>query len=155
MTEPIKIDRPAPQILRLLINRPEKRNAVDFETRLALIEALTAVQADPDCRAMVLGGVGGIFSAGGDLPSVLGIDEQRAAQERQARGRHHDGRKPFFCPCCRGGQSAAPRNCTAREHFQATGFKNRPRDGCRTCRRLRLGNFEPLNFFKLYPISDK
>ena len=34
-----------------------------------------------NARAIVLGGVGGFFSAGGDLPSMVGLDEA------QARGR--------------------------------------------------------------------
>jgi 2-(1,2-epoxy-1,2-dihydrophenyl)acetyl-CoA isomerase len=74
----ILIDRPAPGVLRLLINRPEKRNSINYEVRVALMEALVASRDDPQCRAIVLGGVGGMFSAGGDLASMAGQDEAGA-----------------------------------------------------------------------------
>lgn len=79
----LKIDRPAPQVLRLLINRPAKRNAMDYDTRQALIEALTAAQSDADCRAIVFGGVDRVFSAGGDLPSMVGITQSQARERMQ------------------------------------------------------------------------
>jgi 2-(1,2-epoxy-1,2-dihydrophenyl)acetyl-CoA isomerase len=86
MTEaPLQIDRPAPRVLRVLLNRPQKRNAVDHGTRQALIGALTAARADPQCGALVLGGVGRVFSAGGDLPSMVGLSEAQA-RERMQRG---------------------------------------------------------------------
>ncbi len=85
MDKPLQIDRPAEGVLRVLINRPAKRNAVDAATREALVEALEAAQLDAQCRALILGGVGGTFSAGGDLPSMVGITRQ-AARERMQHG---------------------------------------------------------------------
>ena len=85
MSDLLKIDRPAPRVLRVLINRPAKRNAVDYDTRQALIEAMTAAQIDIECGALVLGGVDHVFSAGGDLPSMVGISEE-AARARMAHG---------------------------------------------------------------------
>lgn len=85
MTEPLKIDRPAPRVLRVLINRPAKRNAVDYDTRQSLIDAVSAAQRDAECGALVLGGVDRVFSAGGDLPSMVGISEV-AARARMAQG---------------------------------------------------------------------
>lgn len=85
MSETLKIDRPAPRVLRVLINRPAKRNSVDMAMCLALIEAVSAAQADAECGALVLGGVDRVFSAGGDLPSMVGSTEQ-SARERMARG---------------------------------------------------------------------
>jgi 2-(1,2-epoxy-1,2-dihydrophenyl)acetyl-CoA isomerase len=77
------VDSPAPRVLRLLINRPEKRNAIDFEVREQLIEALSRLPAKSDCRAIVLGGAGGNLSAGGDLPSMVGLDEAHARKRMQ------------------------------------------------------------------------
>lgn len=85
MSELLKIDRPAPRVLRVLINRPAKRNAVDYDTRQALIDAFGAARDDADCGAIVFGGVERVFSAGGDLPSMVGISEQ-AARERMRHG---------------------------------------------------------------------
>ena len=47
MSQPVLLcDRPAPGVLRLRINRPDKRNAMDLAVRQAFIHALTEFQAD-------------------------------------------------------------------------------------------------------------
>src|SRR5690606_22266917 len=74
------LDRPAPHVARLLINRPDKRNAIDYDVRQLLIEALTELRTDAGTRALVIGGVGGHFSAGGDLPSMVGLSEAEARE---------------------------------------------------------------------------
>jgi 2-(1,2-epoxy-1,2-dihydrophenyl)acetyl-CoA isomerase len=71
-------DSPAPYVRRILVNRPEARNAIDADVRQALFDALTDARVDPRVRAVVIGGAGGIFSAGGDLPSMVGISEPAA-----------------------------------------------------------------------------
>lgn len=77
------VDRPAQQVARLLINRPDKRNAIDYDVRQQLIEVLTQLLEDGETRALVIGGVGGNFSAGGDLPSMVGLSEQQAHERLQ------------------------------------------------------------------------
>lgn len=76
-------DKPAPGLLRLLINRPAKRNAIDFDVREQLTHALFEARADTSVRAVVLGGVDGVFSAGGDLDSMEGLDETGARERMQ------------------------------------------------------------------------
>src|SRR5215471_17272604 len=49
------------------LNRPERLNAYNVEMRDNLFEVLSAVQDDPDVRAMVLTGAGNSFSTGGDV----------------------------------------------------------------------------------------
>jgi enoyl-CoA hydratase/carnithine racemase len=52
----------------IIINRPERRNALNREVGTALIAALDAAEADPGCRAIVLTGTGEqAFCAGADL----------------------------------------------------------------------------------------
>lgn len=80
----LQLDQPAEHVLRVLINRPDKRNAMDFEVREALTQVISAALAMRDCRALVLGGVAGVFSAGGDVPSMIGLSEADA----RARMRH-------------------------------------------------------------------
>lgn len=75
---PLLVDRPADHVVRIRFNRPSKRNAIDQATRLALLEAVTQIRADESTRAVVLGGVGGVFSAGGDLPSMAGLTPEGA-----------------------------------------------------------------------------
>ncbi|NWD66919.1 enoyl-CoA hydratase/isomerase family protein [Pseudomonas gingeri] len=74
----IEVDTAVPGIIRVLLNRPEKRNAIDFEMRQALIDVLTKVLADRNNRALVFGGIGDTFSAGGDVPSMVGLSESQA-----------------------------------------------------------------------------
>lgn len=69
----VLLDWPATGVARLRINRPEKRNAIDQAVRQALIDYLTDLRVNPQCRALVLGGVGGVFSAGGDVDSMDGL----------------------------------------------------------------------------------
>lgn len=77
------IDEPHPGVKRLLINRPAKRNAIDYDVRQAFIDALGEIHRQKDCRALVLGGVDGVFSAGGDVPSMAGLDDAGARARMQ------------------------------------------------------------------------
>lgn len=79
----VLLDRPAPHVARLLINRPDKRNAIDFDVREQFTQHLRQVLADGETRALVFGGVGGVFSAGGDVPSMVGLTADQAHQRMQ------------------------------------------------------------------------
>lgn len=52
-------------------NRPERRNALTVELALLLADAITAAETDVGVRAVVITGIGGHFSAGGDVGSIL------------------------------------------------------------------------------------
>lgn len=54
----------------LTLNRPQRRNALDLDDRRGLLAALIDAERDPGCRAVVLTGAGGVFSAGGDIRSM-------------------------------------------------------------------------------------
>lgn len=79
----ILVDEPIVGLRRILINRPKKRNAIDFQVRQEMTEALLAARSDCRVRAVVLGGVGGVFSAGGDLDSMGDLDETQARDRMQ------------------------------------------------------------------------
>jgi enoyl-CoA hydratase/carnithine racemase len=81
------VDTPTRHVLRVLINRTDKRNAIDYDVRQQLIEALIQLLADGKTRALVLGGAGGHFSAGGDLPSMVGLSEAQARARMQHIGK--------------------------------------------------------------------
>jgi len=54
--------------MRITIDRPERRNALNEEVCLAIAAAIDAAEATPGCRAVVLTGSGEkAFCAGGDL----------------------------------------------------------------------------------------
>lgn len=60
----------------LVLNRPDKRNAVSDDMRVELVHALERVTADRSIRALVLTGAGRSFCAGGD---VAGMQRRIAA----------------------------------------------------------------------------
>src|SRR3979411_2642326 len=55
------------RVRHVVLNRPEKRNAMNQELLLALGEALRQAAADPGVHCVVLRGEGPVFSAGVDL----------------------------------------------------------------------------------------
>lgn len=57
-------------VCTVIINRPEVRNAVDFETAGQLAEAFRAFDSDDSLKVAVLWGTGGNFCAGADLKSI-------------------------------------------------------------------------------------
>ena len=61
------IDRPQARVLRVIMNRPDKLNAVDGDMHRELTEIWRVVDADPNVSAVLLTGAGKAFSAGGDL----------------------------------------------------------------------------------------
>ena len=54
-------------VLRITIDRPEKKNALTVAMYGALADAVEQGEADPDVRAMLLHGNGDSFTAGNDL----------------------------------------------------------------------------------------
>jgi enoyl-CoA hydratase len=60
-------DEPLPKVRRLTLNRPEKRNALNDDLRLALFEALRVADSDRKVKVIIIRGAGGCFSAGYDL----------------------------------------------------------------------------------------
>jgi len=67
----VRVDPPA---ARIVLNRPEKRNALSLELMQELIGVLGELGADPDVRAIVIEGAGPAFSAGHDLGEMVGRD---------------------------------------------------------------------------------
>lgn len=66
MTEKIIVAREE-GVLRLLLNRPEKKNALDLDMYRALVDALAEAARDDALRAVVFAGADGNFTAGNDL----------------------------------------------------------------------------------------
>jgi enoyl-CoA hydratase/carnithine racemase len=83
MTELLIENRGGVRILTM--NRPDKRNALNFALTAALIDALRAADGDDSVRSIVLTGAGQGFCAGADLsefkdltPDKAHLVEQRA-----------------------------------------------------------------------------
>jgi enoyl-CoA hydratase len=70
------------QIVRIMLNRPEARNAQNRGLLVELDEAFLAAEADDQVRVVILGGMGPLFSSGHDMGS------QEALAERDGATRH-------------------------------------------------------------------
>lgn len=78
MREKIVVTREG-AILRVVLNRPDKKNALDREMYEALIEALAQADADSSLRVVFIKGAGDAFTAGNDLNDfreALGATEE-------------------------------------------------------------------------------
>ena len=62
-------------VVRLTLNRPDKRNALSQALLAQLGAALAEVAADPAARVVVLAGRGPAFCAGHDLAELVGRSE--------------------------------------------------------------------------------
>ena len=62
----LDVQRDGP-VARVFLDRPDVRNAFNDEVIAALSATFTALGAEPDLRAIVLGGRGPVFCAGADL----------------------------------------------------------------------------------------
>ena len=60
----------------VVLNRPDKRNAMNGELVQALGVALKAAANDTDVRCVVIRGEGAMFSSGMDFGDLLGLSEQ-------------------------------------------------------------------------------
>jgi enoyl-CoA hydratase/carnithine racemase len=69
MASGLSIERQGP-VLRILVDRPHRRNALDRETIGALRDAVRASADDDEVRVVVIGGTGDAFCAGADLVAV-------------------------------------------------------------------------------------
>jgi len=81
----VKIER-ADGIAWLMLNRPEKRNAMSPQLNDEMGQALDEIEADPQVQVLVLCGVGDNFSAGMDLKEYFReVDGQPAHVQARVR----------------------------------------------------------------------
>ena len=69
------------------LNRPEKRNALNFETVAELREAFGQAAADKNVKVIILGGEGKAFCAGADLAYIQQL-QQNTYEENLEDSRH-------------------------------------------------------------------
>src|SRR5688572_2645482 len=63
------------RIARILLNRPEARNAQNGGMLVELDDAMLRAEADDEVRVVILGGVGPMFTAGHDMGSKVSMEE--------------------------------------------------------------------------------
>jgi enoyl-CoA hydratase/carnithine racemase len=62
--------------------RPDSRNALDAQLYAALADALDAIAADPQVRAVIVTGRGRAFSAGGDFELIRAMQGNRRLRDQ-------------------------------------------------------------------------
>jgi enoyl-CoA hydratase/carnithine racemase len=75
-------------VRHLVVNRPEKRNALSREVIRELGDAIEAAAADDSVRVVVVRGEGAMFSSGMDLGDLRALSENP--------GRTREGRRPIL-----------------------------------------------------------
>src|SRR5499433_2951125 len=77
----ILLEERAQGVLRLILNRPEARNALSIELMMEIVEALGRAAGEPHDRVVVIAGAGPAFCAGHDLRE-LRQDPRRETYQR-------------------------------------------------------------------------
>ena len=81
----VELSKPSAHVRLVTLNRPERMNALSFDTVLPLREALSEVAADHDARVAIVTGAGRGFCSGLDLedagvpPGIAGLPLSRIA----------------------------------------------------------------------------
>lgn len=78
-------------IVRILLDRPEARNAQNRGLLVELDEAFLRAEADDGCRVVILGGTGPLFSSGHDMGSKVAIEEYQTHPTSKINGATREG----------------------------------------------------------------
>lgn len=81
----VRSERPSADVARIVLDHPERRNALSVALRSELTAALEAALTDETVRAVVLTGANGVFCAGGDI-STMGHMAAAPARARMKAG---------------------------------------------------------------------
>ncbi len=79
------------RIVRILLNRPEARNAQNRGMLTELNDAFLFAEADDTCRVVILGGEGLMFSSGHDMGSKVAMEEYATHETRNINGGTREG----------------------------------------------------------------
>jgi hypothetical protein len=76
------------EIARLILNRPDQRNALDLDMRDDIERAVRELRTKGGAKALVITGAGGAFCAGGDLRALSQGRRPTAANRERIRRLH-------------------------------------------------------------------
>ena len=78
-------------IVRILLDRPDARNAQNRGLLVELDDAFLCAEADDACRVVILGGTGPLFSSGHDLGSKVAVKEYSEHESFKINGGTRSG----------------------------------------------------------------
>src|SRR5581483_572460 len=67
MSEHVRIEKPERGIVSIVLDRPDRKNAITSAMYARMREAVQAADADREARVLVLSGGGGNFTSGNDI----------------------------------------------------------------------------------------
>jgi 2-(1,2-epoxy-1,2-dihydrophenyl)acetyl-CoA isomerase len=76
-------------VLRIILNRPDKMNALNAEMYAELHSVLDMVEHNPECRVLIFTGSGKAFCAGGDISELLQAAATLESAQSRLRKSHH------------------------------------------------------------------
>ncbi|HEY9558856.1 MAG TPA: enoyl-CoA hydratase [Acidimicrobiales bacterium] len=79
------------RVARIMLNRPEARNAQNRGMLVELNDAFLKAEADDEIRVVILGGTGSMFSSGHDMGSQVSVEEMATHQSWQENGGTREG----------------------------------------------------------------
>src|SRR5437588_3908771 len=84
--ETVKVEREGDGITWVILNRPEKRNAMNPTMHFEMLDILTELEVDPQTRVLILTGAGVSWCAGQDLRKYFrGLENKPAERARAGR----------------------------------------------------------------------
>jgi enoyl-CoA hydratase len=78
MSSLVRVERPADRVALLVLDRPDRLNALSSDLAAQLAGAVADLEADPDVGALVVAGEGRCFSAGADITELEQLDGPHA-----------------------------------------------------------------------------
>ena len=81
----VLIEKQTPQITRITLNRPERRNSLTIELLTELTDAIEKAAADESQRILILRGAGDSFCTGLDLKEAAELAKAHASAEMVAK----------------------------------------------------------------------
>jgi methylglutaconyl-CoA hydratase len=81
----VLVEKQTPQITRVTLNRPERRNSLTIELLTELVAAVTAASSDTQQRVLILRGAGAAFCTGLDLKAAADQTKAHATAEMVAK----------------------------------------------------------------------
>src|SRR4051812_4423663 len=94
----VEVTQAADGVVRVMLNRPEKRNALTAAMRDELMAALDRLASDETVRVVILTGAGPMFCAGFDLAEMRAARSEDAPARMVASDRFHHGILRFPLP---------------------------------------------------------
>jgi len=81
----LSVSQPSQHVVQVELNRPKKMNALNKELWMDIGDVFRKIDKDPECRVVILAGIGKMFSSGIDLTDLSDLASIVYGEEDAAR----------------------------------------------------------------------